>query len=266
VNNRENHQEMQIVAMGQPETVPSAVPPRRPRRRRISPMKYLLLACLAAVAGPLFAANPVNVDIAVKTMTSARAPYLVQDELILSYTPRQPHPVRFVGVRFAHESWKVLHPFSRNEHDVFVLDYPVPEGVRDIRYRIVVDGLWMADPVNPRVDTDEAGDEFSVFTLEREPQRPIVNPKVVGEGEITFTYHGRSGHRVALVGDFNNWDPFMDYLAEASPGVYTISLRVPPGPHYYAFFTDGRRVLDRFNSESAIDPDGLPVSYFTAGR
>ena len=125
---------------------------RRPRRKRVSLMRYLLLACLAGAAGPLFGANPLSLDIAVKTLAAAQPPRMVGDELILSYKPA--YPVRFVGVRFGHESWKILHTYARNEHEVFVLDYPVPEGGREIRYRIVVDGLWMADPANPRVDAD----------------------------------------------------------------------------------------------------------------
>jgi hypothetical protein len=236
-------------------------PPRRPRRRRLSLLRYLALAGLLAAAGPLFGANPVSVGLAVMTLTAAQPPRMVDDDLILSYKPD--HGVRFVGARFRHESWKVLHPYAKNEHGVYVLDYPVPEGVRDIRYRIVVDGLWMADPANPRVDSDDTGEEFSVVTLSQEPVRPIVNPRREGDGEVTFTFRGTPGRRVSLLGDFNNWDPFMDFLSETqSPGLYRITLRVPPGPHWYVFFTEGRRVLDMFNAESAVDPDGAPVSTF----
>jgi 1,4-alpha-glucan branching enzyme len=189
---------------------------------------------------------------------------MVEDELILSYAPETPsHKVHFVGVRFAHESWKVLHPYVVNEKGVFVLDYPVPEGVREIRYRITVDGLWMADPVNPTIDQDAMGESFSVYTLDHEPVRPIVNPRRERGGVVTFTFRGTPGRRVALLGDFNNWDPFMDYLAEKTPGSYTITLRVPAGPHWYIFFTEGRRVLDMFNAETAVDPEGATVSYFS---
>jgi hypothetical protein len=235
----------------------------RPRRKRVSLVRWLLLACLVGAAGPLFGANPLSLDIAVKTLTSAQPPRMVGDELILSYKPSLPTPVRYVGVRFGHESWKVLHTYAVNEHGIFVLDYPVPEGVREIRYRIVVDGLWIADPTNPRVDSDAMGDEFSVVTLEREPERPIVNPRLERGGALTFTFRGIPGRRVSLLGDFNNWDPFMDYLTERSPGLYTLTLRMPAGPHWYVFFTEGRRVLDMFNAESAVDPDGVTVSYFS---
>ena len=42
-------------------------------------------------------------------------------------------------------------------------------------------------------------------------------------------FRGKPGRRVSLVGDFNNWDPFMDPLDETSPGSYSVTLRVPAG-------------------------------------
>jgi 1,4-alpha-glucan branching enzyme len=212
-------------------------------------------------SGAVFAADPITLDIAIKSIHSSRPPRMVDDVLILGYKPDR--PVRFVGVRFAHESWKVLHPYVMNDRGAFVLDYRVPEGVQEIRYRIVVDGLWMADPANPRTDTDATGVSFSVYSLEKEPFRTIVNPKQVGN-ELLFVFHGTSGRRVALVGDFNNWDPFMDPLDETAPGTYSVSLRVPPGQHWYSFFSDGRRILDRFNAQTGVDPDGHTVSYFNS--
>jgi 1,4-alpha-glucan branching enzyme len=211
--------------------------------------------------GNLFAANPVTLDIAVKSLASARAPILVDDVLVLSYMPQK--ATRFVGARFAHESWKRIHPYSLNENGVFVLDYPIPEGVREIRYRVVADGLWTKDPTNVVVETDAEGTEFSVYALEREPSRPIVNPKREANGALSFTFRGQPGKRVTIAGDFNNWDPFMDPLAETDPGIYRIAIRVLPGKHWYVFFSEGRRMLDMYNSETGVDPDGYTVSHFS---
>jgi 1,4-alpha-glucan branching enzyme len=113
------------------------------------------------------------------------------------------------------------------------------------------------------VDSDAAGNEFSVFTVEKAPPRRIESPRKESDGAITFTYTGVAGHRVALEGDFNNWDPFMAVLKESTPGVYTITLRIPPGEHWYVFYSDGLRILDRFNGTTAVDPDGRTVSYFS---
>jgi 1,4-alpha-glucan branching enzyme len=215
---------------------------------------------MLGTAAHLFAASPVSVDIAVKSLAAAEPPHMVNDVLVLSYSSSP--PPRFVGARFAHENWKILHRYTMNENKVYALDYVVPEGVREIRYRIEVDGLWMTDPVNTNIETDVIGTEFSVYTLEKEPVRPIVNPRVQSDGSLTFVFRGAAGRRVSLEGDFNNWDPFMTSLVESSPGMYSVTLRLPPGPHWYLFFTDGRRVLDMFNAETGVDPDGNTVSYF----
>ena len=218
--------------------------------------------CLLFSPGTAFAVNPQTLDIAVRSLAAAQAPRMVGDVLLLTLKPGT--PTRFVGARFAHESWKILHPYAVNENGVFVLDYPVPEGVREIRYKIVVDGLWIADPTNPAVETDALGNELSVFTLEKEPVRLILNPRREADGGITFVFRGAPGRRVSIAGDFNFWDPFIDIMAEPSPGTYRITLRVPAGQHWYYFFTDGRQVLDRLNPETGVDPDGNTVSYFSS--
>ena len=247
----------------QTDPTPPVVPPLPALREpnRVSLVRCLLLACMLGCAGRAGAASPLSLDVAMKSVYDPQPPRMVEDTLILSF--RLGGKARFVGVRFAHESWAVLHPCAVNENGVFVLDYPVTEGLREIRYRIVVDGQWMTDPLNANVATDLTGTEFSVFTLEKEPARPVVNPRVERDGSVTFVFRGKAGRRVAIVGDFNNWDPFMDSLSEGEPGAYSVNLRVPPGRHWYYFVSDGRRILDMFNAANAMDPDGGTVSTFT---
>jgi 1,4-alpha-glucan branching enzyme len=90
-----------------------------------------------------------------------------------------------------------------------------------------------------------------------------VNPKQEGTG-LTFIFKGSPDRRVSVVGDFNNWDPFMDPMEETEPGMYSATIRVPAGEHWYYFFSDGRRILDRFNAQTGVDPDGGTVSYFVS--
>jgi hypothetical protein len=216
---------------------------------------------MIAAAGSAFAASPRALLIVLQGIDAPQPPRLVGDTLVLSVKPQR--PARMVGARFETEGWRILHRFELNDNGVFVMDYPVPEGVREIRYRIVVDGLWMSDPENPQVTEDDAGNELSVFTLDAEPLRPVFNPRLEGDGSITFTFKGAPGRRVSIVGDFNNWDPFMEPMRETADGTYSITVRLPAGRHWYYFFTDGRRVLDPYNPESGVDPDGLRVSSFS---
>jgi hypothetical protein len=224
-------------------------------------MRCLLLACLLALASPAFAVNPTALMIAIRGIEAPQSPRLVGEVLLLSCAPAE--PARFVGARFAHESYRLLHLYSLNEHGIFVLDYPVPEGLRELRYRIVIDGLWMADPLNPASLTDAQGDEFSLFTFQREPPRLISNPKPESKERFTFTFKGAPGKRVSIAGDFNNWDPFMDYMAETEPGLYRITIRIGPGNHFYCFVSEGRRILDQYNPETGVNQDGDIVSYFS---
>jgi len=234
-----------------------------PRRRKIPLLRCLLLACIAvSAASRLFAATPLTLVLALNGLKDAQPPHLVQDVLILSYKPDREHPVRFVGARFETEDYAVLHTFTINQYGVFVLDYEVPENIRLIRYRLVVDGLWVNDPLNPLSEQDDQGNLISLFMLETEPTRPILNPQRESDGSVTFVFRGSPGRRVTIQGDFNNWDPFVDQLIETEPGTYRITLRLLPGGHWYRFFADGQRLLDQFNTDTAQDPDGMPVSYF----
>jgi len=231
------------------------------RQRGPLSVRWLLCAAMLGTTISAFGIDSLTLQMAERGTYAAQPPRMLGEVLLLSIKPDV--PARFVGARFANESWKVLHPFALNENGVYVLDYEVPEGVREIRYRVVVDGLWIADPENPTVEVDDAGNEISVFVLEKEPVRPIVNPRREADGSLTFTFHGAPGRRVALVADFNNWDPSMSFMDETSPGNYSITLRVSRGSHWYSFFSGGRRILDVRNSETAVDPDGRTVSYFS---
>lgn len=233
-------------------------------QRKVSLIRCLLLASLvgfALLASPLYAFNRQGMDVLIKGIDRAQAPRMIDDVLLLTF--REDRPARAVAARFAHEGYRVLHPFSRNEYGVFVLDYPVPEGAREIRYRIVVDGLCRSDPSNPRVETDPLGTEFSLVVLEREPVRAILNPRREPDGKISFTFRGSPSKRVAIAGDWNGWDPFMDFLTEMESGVYKINLRLLPGRHWYYFVSDGRRMLDMSNPATGVDPEGGAVSYFS---
>ena len=67
---------------------------------------------------------------------------------------------------------------------------------------------------------------------------------------------------VALVGDFNDWDPSRTPLRPAATGVWTVHVPLPAGQHQYAFVVDGkdwrpdpaapRAVTDDFGSLNSV--------------
>jgi hypothetical protein len=71
--------------------------------------------------------------------------------------------------------------------------------------------------------------------------------------------------RVAVVGDFNDWDPAATPLRPAGDGgTWIVELRLKPGRYHYTFLIDGRRWARDPSSPPAAESDfGAPVSVLT---
>ena len=218
---------------------------------------------VALLATPLAALDDPLLERHIRGTESAGPPTVVRKHLLLSFA--QSLPTRFVGARFAHEGFVTLHLFTRNELGVFVLPLELPDEVSEVRYRIVVDGLWQTDPRNPTAAIDDRGVRFSVVTLpERRAPERLFSPQPNSDGSLTFRLDAPAGRRITVVGNFTAWDPFLYPMAEESPGRYTATLRVPPGRIYYYFTLDGGRLLDPLNVETA-SVAGLAVSSYLHG-
>lgn len=201
--------------------------------------------------------TPLHIDMQV--MEKAGAPQQRGDFVLFSYSAN--HPVMRVGIAFAHDNFNKIHTFFRNENGVFLYPYTPPEDADRLIYRIVVDGMWMADPENPRTMTTPEDVTLSYFELPRkreEPQRMEI-PKA---GKVTFTYRSTDARRISLAGSFNRWDPYMYRLkrVEGSKNLYSITLPLPEGTHYYYFIVDGARKTDPNNPDRMVDSMGNTVS------
>jgi hypothetical protein len=71
--------------------------------------------------------------------------------------------------------------------------------------------------------------------------------------------------RVAVVGDFNDWDPAATPLRRDG-GTWIVELRLKPGRYHYTFLIDGRRWASDPSEPPAAESDfGAPVSVLTVG-
>jgi hypothetical protein len=76
---------------------------------------------------------------------------------------------------------------------------------------------------------------------------------------VTFVFRAPGASRVALVGDFNGWDPEATPLKRATLGdTWTAQVPLPRGLHAYAFVVDGR--------DWAPDPSAPLAAEATFGR
>jgi hypothetical protein len=184
---------------------------------------------------------------------------------------------RRVGVSFAHEGFARVYWFqqllkakdaltpkearSKNIADqyqdsgILFHVHRVPPEIRELEYRLVIDGLWTTDPLNPRHRIDQkSGIVRSTITMPeiRNPPTAFDGPP----GTLSFNYQASPGETVTVAGSFNGWDPFMYELQETSPGFYALTLPLPPGIYHYVFFHRGQRVLDPYNHNRAYTGEG----------
>ena len=209
---------------------------------------------------PLYGINNLMMDITVGNIKKAGPPRLIGRDIIFTYSSSK--PVRFVGSRFKHENYKILHIYERNKNGIFILIYPVPENTKELTYRIVEDGIWMADPFNPNIKYNNVGTAFSYYKIKNLPKMAISNPNIGKNRTATFYLRAASGQMVTITGDFNNWDPFIDKLTEEEPGLYGITLTLLPGRHYYYFLINGNKLIDPYNLDIRENYEGYAVSSF----
>ena len=208
------------------------------------------------------------------SFTEPEAPVIVDDMIIFTASSS----LRRVGVAFADEGFAKVHWFrhlmvSRDPLEIPLNEkkpnpykdsgimfhvHQIPEGATEIEYRLIVNGLWTTDPVNPHTRRDSSGLSRAVISL---PQKETTPDLLKGPpGSLNFAFKGPPGETVTVAGNFNGWDPFMYELREGPAGNYTINIPLPPGTYQYVFFHRGQRYVDPFNERRIYARDGKAAS------
>jgi 1,4-alpha-glucan branching enzyme len=125
-----------------------------------------------------------------------------------------------------------------------------------VSYKLVIDGLWTIDPMNPSTIYDRTAGRLSTVRI---PQRaaPATNTR---HGTARFIYYGESNKRVRLTGSFANWDPYIYEMRETAAGVYTLDIPLPKGSYYYQFIVGLQEIPDPLNIRRVHSPDGRSAS------
>ena len=193
-----------------------------------------------------------------------------------------------VGISFAHEGYAKVHWLKRlvvprDQAELFVegklqknIDPNIDSGImfhiqiipanlKNMDYRMIIDGLWTTDPMNPLTVTGLSGVMESRVPLTAVSaagarEEPKVPQSAAMPGTYRFSFKAPVGETVTVCGSFNSWDPFMYELRETRPGFYSLSLSLPPGIHQYVFYYRGERIPDPANARMLYSRDGRVVS------
>ncbi len=210
-----------------------------------------------------FAFTPISFAISPYDVKEARPPVITDEGILFTFKSEEKLP-KYVKVIGDFNNWEESYYLIKNRYDVFVFLFDrtkergivLEEGI--YRYRLLVDGIWMNDPVNNKTVYDRYGTELSYF----EVKVPLIivknNPVPVKNNSYIFYYKNDKAKDVHLVGDFNNWNPYSLSMKRNKSGMWEIEVDILPGSYAYILIVDGvyrkdplgtTLVFDRFDNE-----------------
>ncbi|MDR2053662.1 MAG: isoamylase [Treponema sp.] len=240
--------------------------------------KHIWLMFLIFIIGNIGALDTDSYDFNDHLLRIAAAgkPEIIEDGVLFT----APSSYRSVGIAFAHEDFVKIYWFRKlltlveqgpppadgkqpppqyDDSGILFFAYTPPRNIRTLEYRLIINGLWTADPLNPlRRENPKSGIYHSVVILPDIKRAPHVLDGP--EGSLSFHFSAAPGETITVAGDFNGWDPFMHRLTETAPGRYTLTLPLPAGTYHYIFCHRGMRLTDPNNRNTVYDKFGNPVS------
>lgn len=122
-------------------------------------------------------------------------------------------------------------------------------------------------PVTPHATTDVA--QAPTPAVAAAPMRAAASTNAdVALVPQPFVLENRAAHRVAVVGDFNNWNPRATAMTRSSDGaLWSVIVPIVPGRHVYGFMVDDSVFTLDPRTTSVRDPDfGTNASVLMVGR
>ena len=231
--------------------------------------KFVLMTLLAALfmGGMGFAAAPVNyqnfeLDTLLHNIEKPGEPIVTEDYIIFTANTQN----RSVGIAFDFENYQVIHPFQilsstddegKTTRKHLFYCYQRQHRFDTLKYRLVIDGLWTTDPLNPNREYD---DQVNLYFSKLENLGQIRIETEAKDDTVKFIYKGESGLKLQLAGTFTNWDPWIYQLEEIQPGLYELELPLTTGTYYYNYYLGLTPILDNTNPEKIYTADGRSAS------
>lgn len=223
---------------------------------------------LFCIFSGIYAAEETNyqnyeLDLLLHEIDTPRAPVVTEKYII--FTAETNH--RYVGIAFDFEDYKIVHPFqiltSTDEEGITTRKHMFycferSHKFSSLRYRLVIDGLWTTDPLNPNKEYDENVNLY--FSRLENLGNKYIYTDSTKNNSVHFVHKGKSGQKINLAGTFTNWDPWIYELTETSPGLYELELPLPKGRYYYNYYIGLTPMLDETNSNKIYTQDGRSAS------
>ena len=226
--------------------------------------RFLIVATLALLSGGLYAESLKTVlseEMKFKTILTNpnftfNSPFMLEDGLVFTFIG----DAKTVVLAGDFNGWKTSLLFEKKTNNIWIYTWDKRMDGGKHLYKLMIDGIWIEDPLNTNFIIDQSGQKVSCFTLEKDfiPFKKF--PLLLKENEYVFRYYSDSAHSVMLVGDFNHWNPYSNPMKYAGAGWYEIRMKMTPGYHTYCYVVDGEWIPDPGNLVQYADQTGNIVN------
>ena len=197
-----------------------------------------------------------------KGLITLNSPFIQEDGIIFFYRGN----AKTVVVAGDFNDWQPRLLMKKQANGMQTLTWNKRLKAGTYRYKLIVDDIWIADPLNTNFIIDSSGQRVSTFTLDKDFIPHKRYPLHIGGEHYRFQYQDSKAQNVSLVGDFNNWNPYATALKYKGAGVFEIDIKLKPGFHVYCFVADDAWVPDPNNLRQYADETGTIVNVFYVSK
>lgn len=227
---------------------------------------YILLSILFLHTIMLSAPDTVH-EYSFKTLTKAQAPYEIkiiphivrnkstETGILFTYDSRGSKSVLIAG---DFSQW-TPRPMIKGTNGIWYYFLSEYTSEAALRYKFLVDGIWISDPENPEAIDDGSGSFLSIAYPASSPEDKTVTYRFIrknGIDYVEFRTYNREASYISIAGDFNNWNPENNPLVKDENNIWRTKINLPEGKYRYKFIIDGNWSPDIYNSDTAYDGMG----------
>ena len=199
-------------------------------------------------------------------ISGVKAPYISNNFIVFT----APVTANSIGIAFDFEEFRKIHYFQlkknygyegevTSSYYFYILE--MPKKLSRVCYRVIIDGLWTVDPLNPNIFFNEK-ENYSLSYIDLPPAEIEITEKL-DNGLTHFVCHAETGKKIRLGGTFTNWDSWIYEMKEIEPGKYVIDIPLHAGTYYYSYYSGITPFLDTTNPSRGYSSDGRVVSCIT---
>jgi 1,4-alpha-glucan branching enzyme len=184
------------------------------------------------------------------------SPFITADSIIFFYKGR----ANMILVAGDFNDWKPELLMRETETNFWQYSWGLRLAKGTYKYKLVVDDIWINDPGNTNIINDDSGQAVSYFDLKEDFIPGATYPLWLEKDIYQFKFESASARSVSLVGDFNNWNPYLTVLSNTGAADFFVKVRLKPGIHSYCFVVDDEWKADPNNLNQYSDRTGTIIN------